>query len=83
MCINTGVAVKFKLPRVGSCTTNIAPNVTADKLAAFYSEDWKEDSGVIRCKTATGDVSVSTSFVQSPREETSDAYEVVVNIGEV
>ena len=78
------MAFKFKLPRVGSPTTNIVPNVAADKMEAFYSNDaWKEDQGVLKCSTATGAVPTTSSFTSITQEGVSDAYEVIVNIGNV
>lgn len=71
------------LPRVGDCTSNIEPNVTTDGLDAFYQGNWKGDKGAMRCNTSVGSVPVSSSWVQSPMDETSDAYEVIVNIGTV
>ena len=78
-----GVAVKFDLPRFKSCSSNLKPDVTADGLSGFYAEAGKTENGVLRCTTSVGGVPVSSSWVQSPMEETSDAYEVVVNIGNV
>jgi len=79
------MTVKFKLPRAGSCTSGIDNSVAgSDALTKFYKEgSWSDNKEASVVQTKVGAVKVSTSWTQTEWEGTSDAYKVVVNIGDV